>query len=242
MPDICAHPPIDLATRLGPDLVRDLEEFIKPGAFMPSYEERKKLQEKYQIDRRHLYDYLHSRGPPHSFFIADPCSPIPGLRVRQEDKYGNLPYRKKQTKATRTAKVSLLSAFILRLSLLSKDVAPRTAPPTRSTTAGKRRPLKSATSHNSPTFAPATVSAPVQRTSLPPTLVDAPGSPDPDAFSFSSASFESSSYFMPPGLNFGFDSKVSPPHEQLSPCGSLEYPSENVGRRFVLTLYLTNAL
>ncbi|KIY72323.1 hypothetical protein CYLTODRAFT_344295 [Cylindrobasidium torrendii FP15055 ss-10] len=59
---------------------------------MPSYEERKKLQEKYQIDRRHLYDYLHSRG----------------LRVRQEDKYGNLPYRKKQTKAHKPAKVSPL--------------------------------------------------------------------------------------------------------------------------------------
>ncbi|KAF9225394.1 hypothetical protein BS17DRAFT_661456, partial [Gyrodon lividus] len=40
---------------------------------MPSFAVRKELQERYNIDRRHIYDYFHSRG----------------LRVVKEDKHGN---------------------------------------------------------------------------------------------------------------------------------------------------------
>ncbi|KIK67278.1 hypothetical protein GYMLUDRAFT_156339 [Collybiopsis luxurians FD-317 M1] len=41
---------------------------------MPSFEIRKELQIRYQVDRRHLYDYFHSRG----------------LRVAKEDRHSNL--------------------------------------------------------------------------------------------------------------------------------------------------------
>lgn len=66
--------PESLALRLGPDLVRDLDALITPGnTEMPSFAVRKELQERYSIDRRHIYDYFHSRG----------------LRVVKEDKHGN---------------------------------------------------------------------------------------------------------------------------------------------------------
>ncbi|KAI9570216.1 hypothetical protein HD554DRAFT_2084632 [Boletus coccyginus] len=66
--------PESLALRLGPDLVRDLDALITPGNVeMPSFAVRKELQERYNIDRRHIYDYFHSRG----------------LRVVKEDKHGN---------------------------------------------------------------------------------------------------------------------------------------------------------
>ncbi|KAH7886165.1 hypothetical protein F5I97DRAFT_1221579 [Phlebopus sp. FC_14] len=66
--------PESLALRLGPELVRDLDALIVPGNMeMPSFAVRKTLQERYNIDRRHIYDYFHSRG----------------LRVVKEDKNGN---------------------------------------------------------------------------------------------------------------------------------------------------------
>ncbi|KAG6380832.1 hypothetical protein JVT61DRAFT_5218 [Boletus reticuloceps] len=66
--------PESLALRLGPDLVRDLDALITHGnTEMPSFAVRKELQERYNIDRRHIYDYFHSRG----------------LRVVKEDKHGN---------------------------------------------------------------------------------------------------------------------------------------------------------
>jgi hypothetical protein len=67
--------PDSLAKRLGPDLVRDMEKHIYPGnKDMPTFAVRKELQERYNIDRRHIYDYFHSRG----------------LRVVKEDRHGNL--------------------------------------------------------------------------------------------------------------------------------------------------------
>jgi hypothetical protein len=66
--------PDSLAKRLGPELVGELDALIKPGnRDMPSFAVRKELQERYNIDRRHLYDYFHSKG----------------LRVVKEDKNGN---------------------------------------------------------------------------------------------------------------------------------------------------------
>lgn len=66
--------PESLALRLGPELVGELNALIVPGnRDMPSFAVRKELQERYNIDRRHLYDYFHSKG----------------LRVVKEDKHGH---------------------------------------------------------------------------------------------------------------------------------------------------------
>ncbi|KDR85614.1 hypothetical protein GALMADRAFT_150039 [Galerina marginata CBS 339.88] len=66
--------PQRLAIRLGPDLVAEMEALIVPGAKMPTFTVRKDFQERYSVDRRHIYDYFHSRG----------------LRVAKEDKHTNL--------------------------------------------------------------------------------------------------------------------------------------------------------
>nr|GAT59809.1 predicted protein [Mycena chlorophos] len=66
--------PDRLATRLGADLTADLDKFLFPGAKMPSFAVRQELVKKYSVDRRHIYDYLHSRG----------------LRVAKEDRHLNL--------------------------------------------------------------------------------------------------------------------------------------------------------
>ncbi|KAF7337598.1 hypothetical protein MSAN_02233100 [Mycena sanguinolenta] len=82
--------PDRLAIRLGPELVSEMDAYIVPGAKMPSFEVgarrfpspslqriRQDLVKRYGVDRRHIYDYLHSRG----------------LRVAKEDKHLNLSHR-----------------------------------------------------------------------------------------------------------------------------------------------------
>jgi hypothetical protein len=54
--------PERLALRLDPKLVAEMDAFITPGAKMPTFTVRKDLQERYNVDRRHIYDYFHSRG------------------------------------------------------------------------------------------------------------------------------------------------------------------------------------
>lgn len=54
--------PERLACRLDPNLVQDMEVLIAQGSRMPPFEIRKELQERYRVDRRHIYDYFHSRG------------------------------------------------------------------------------------------------------------------------------------------------------------------------------------
>ncbi|KAJ3983810.1 hypothetical protein F5890DRAFT_1586555 [Lentinula detonsa] len=66
--------PYKLAERLPSGLVKEMETFIEPGAIMPNFDIRKELQTRYQVDRRHIYDYFHSRG----------------LRVAKEDRHSNL--------------------------------------------------------------------------------------------------------------------------------------------------------
>ncbi|KAF8628217.1 hypothetical protein AX15_004005 [Amanita polypyramis BW_CC] len=66
--------PERLATRLDPRLVAEMDALIVPGAKMPNFTIRKDFQERYCVDRRHIYDYFHSRG----------------LRVAKEDKHNNL--------------------------------------------------------------------------------------------------------------------------------------------------------
>ncbi|KAG6851342.1 hypothetical protein H0H93_005740 [Arthromyces matolae] len=72
--------PQRLAARLGPEIVADMEALIYPGAKMPSFEVRRVIQEKYSVDRRHIYDYFHSRE----------LHVLPGLRVAKEDRHTNL--------------------------------------------------------------------------------------------------------------------------------------------------------
>jgi len=54
--------PDRLALRLDPELVTEMEALIIPGAKMPTFAVRKDFQERYSVDRRHIYDYFHSRG------------------------------------------------------------------------------------------------------------------------------------------------------------------------------------
>lgn len=63
--------PQRLAVRLGPDLVAEMEALIIPGAKMPNFTVRKDFQERYNVDRRHIYDYFHSRGM--SFILLTGC-------------------------------------------------------------------------------------------------------------------------------------------------------------------------
>ncbi|TFY77479.1 hypothetical protein EWM64_g6533 [Hericium alpestre] len=55
--------PESLAARLGPELVAELEKHITPGNIeMPPFSVRRDIQVKFGIDRRHIYDFFHSRG------------------------------------------------------------------------------------------------------------------------------------------------------------------------------------
>ncbi|KAL0951782.1 hypothetical protein HGRIS_008453 [Hohenbuehelia grisea] len=72
--------PERLAHRLHPDLVQAMEVHIAQGSRMPTFEVRKELQERFKVDRRHIYDYFHSRG----------------MRVAKEDKHRNLSRRRIQ--------------------------------------------------------------------------------------------------------------------------------------------------
>ncbi|KAI0673617.1 hypothetical protein C8Q78DRAFT_1018022 [Trametes maxima] len=63
--------PESLAVRLGPELVKELESHVKPGVIeMPSFAIRQQIQMRFKVDRRHIYDWFHSKG----------------LRVTKEDK------------------------------------------------------------------------------------------------------------------------------------------------------------
>lgn len=55
--------PESLAMRLGPQLVNELEALLQPGATeMPPFHVRQAIQKRYNIDRRHIYDWFHSKG------------------------------------------------------------------------------------------------------------------------------------------------------------------------------------
>ncbi|KZT08608.1 uncharacterized protein LAESUDRAFT_723489 [Laetiporus sulphureus 93-53] len=55
--------PDSLAARLGPELVKELEALLEPGMTeMPPFSVRQAIQKRYNIDRRHVYDWFHSKG------------------------------------------------------------------------------------------------------------------------------------------------------------------------------------
>src|SRR5882762_5971906 len=55
--------PESLAARLGPELVTEMEKHILPGNIeMPPFSVRRDIQLRFGIDRRHIYDFFHSRG------------------------------------------------------------------------------------------------------------------------------------------------------------------------------------
>jgi hypothetical protein len=87
--------PLRLAIRLGPELVAEMEALIVPGAKMPTFSVRKDFQERYCVDRRHIYDYFHSRGAQktivfHFILNFGKIQKYTGLRVAKEDKHTNL--------------------------------------------------------------------------------------------------------------------------------------------------------
>ncbi|KAF9556419.1 hypothetical protein CPC08DRAFT_694466 [Agrocybe pediades] len=75
-----------------------MEELIVPGAKMPTFAVRKDFQERYCVDRRHIYDYFHSRG----------------LRVAKEDKHTNL-IRGRAMKAQAQAQAQLAAKVSSRI-------------------------------------------------------------------------------------------------------------------------------
>jgi hypothetical protein len=55
--------PEALSSRLGPQIVAELDALIPPGSIeMPSFAARKHVQQRFNIDRRHIYDYYHAKG------------------------------------------------------------------------------------------------------------------------------------------------------------------------------------
>jgi hypothetical protein len=55
--------PDSLAFRLGSDLVKELESLLQPGLTeMPPFAVRQKIQKRYGVDRRHIYDWFHNKG------------------------------------------------------------------------------------------------------------------------------------------------------------------------------------
>ena len=84
--------PERLATRLDPALVAEMEALIVPGAKMPNFTIRKDFQERYCVDRRHIYDYFHSRGFQRIVILYEHLAngASQGLRVAKEDKHNNL--------------------------------------------------------------------------------------------------------------------------------------------------------
>ncbi|KAI0094542.1 hypothetical protein BDY19DRAFT_913314 [Irpex rosettiformis] len=55
--------PDSLAFRLGPDLIKELEKLLTPGMTeMPPFSVRQEIQQRYKVDRRHIYDWFHNKG------------------------------------------------------------------------------------------------------------------------------------------------------------------------------------
>lgn len=55
--------PESLAVRLGPGLIMELEALLLPGMKeMPSFSVRQAIQQRHNIDRRHIYDWFHNKG------------------------------------------------------------------------------------------------------------------------------------------------------------------------------------
>ncbi|KAH9837317.1 uncharacterized protein C8Q71DRAFT_757691 [Rhodofomes roseus] len=52
-----------LAARLGPEVVKELEALIIPGSKeMPSFTARQAVQKQFNVNRRHIYDWYHTKG------------------------------------------------------------------------------------------------------------------------------------------------------------------------------------
>ncbi|KAK7058644.1 hypothetical protein VNI00_002280 [Paramarasmius palmivorus] len=134
--------PAKLAERLDPGLVKEMDAYIKPGAYMPSFAIRKELQERYQVDRRHLYDYFHSRG----------------LRVAKEDRHSNLT-RSRQAKAAAAAASAMVSNEPRTSSHTPKDASLPVKKTAQKATKAPRLPLTPAHT-NAPILAGAEESHP----------------------------------------------------------------------------------
>ncbi|KAJ3923856.1 hypothetical protein F5877DRAFT_74002 [Lentinula edodes] len=126
--------PFKLAERLPDGLVKEMETFIKPGAIMPNFDVRKELQIRYQVDRRHLYDYFHSRG----------------LRVAKEDRHSNLTRSriakaKAQTNGDESVKENVSQKFYKPMKL---PPAKRSAPKPKIARKSYKKPVLMSTVDN----------------------------------------------------------------------------------------------
>lgn len=55
--------PDSLAGRLGSELVKELEALLQPGMTeMPPFAVRQVIQQRFNVDRRHIYDWYHNKG------------------------------------------------------------------------------------------------------------------------------------------------------------------------------------
>ncbi|KAG7452120.1 uncharacterized protein BT62DRAFT_1071297 [Guyanagaster necrorhizus] len=225
--------PHHLAARLGPDLVREMEVHIKPGAYMPSFPIRKDLQERYNVDRRHLYDYFHSRG----------------LRVAKEERFNNLT-RSRMQKAQLAASVAetdnSASTRPAKTNRKRRAKAKRTilAPITTNATVSAPnvnanadsggaqkcsdspgRPLKESGLPNSPTSTPRINASPLRSLDIADVYTPRPDTPynpsdEPEPSSVRCENFSSSALSYPSET---FDSSL-PPRERSFPPAALSYP------------------
>ncbi|KAF7347476.1 hypothetical protein MVEN_01503800 [Mycena venus] len=122
--------PDRLAIRLGPELTAEMDAYIVPGAKMPSFEIRQGFVKKYNVDRRHIYDYFHSRG----------------LRVAKEDKHLNLSHRmsRKPAAARKPAVLKAVSSDKVKPveSATVSDPSPSEVPPTTVAAKPRKSPSK----------------------------------------------------------------------------------------------------
>jgi hypothetical protein len=101
-----------------------MEALIVPGAKMPPFAVRKDFQERYCVDRRHIYDYFHSRGELNSFRAEDELILMAyiGLRVSKEDKHTNLIRGRAAKAAAAAAAASTVATPNVAISTTSSQV------------------------------------------------------------------------------------------------------------------------
>ncbi|KAJ7103134.1 hypothetical protein B0H15DRAFT_811091 [Mycena belliarum] len=112
--------PDRLAIRLGPELVGEMDAHIVPGAKMPSFQIRQAFVAKYNVDRRHIYDYFHSRGMRRILARTNLSAHL-GLRVAKEDKHLNLSHRLSRKPGAARKPAPPPKALKLALSLKPAD-------------------------------------------------------------------------------------------------------------------------
>lgn len=138
--------PDSLAGRLGSDLIKELERLLKPGMTeMPSFAQRQAIQKRFNIDRRHIYDWFHNKG----------------LRVMSSEKREEkkaLKAKQEQVSASRTQASRARLSFVCAPRLMYPDEKKNK----RIETAPRPRPLSSKSGSPTPPPKLAKCSTPVR--------------------------------------------------------------------------------